>query len=464
MKRILYSTLLLAACAAEPPPPSPAAPPQPPPRDEEEQGRYLLGRFADALAGPLSHVSVTAEGDKDLELDVVVSVVGDELVATHGDGTAFSAEDFEGMVFADGPVQLRIDAVDTMPDTLKPGYALSYSLDGITWQDYCDSGLDSHAVPMQGTWTIGRKHQNDLARITFGCFMGGVTAKCIDWGYSPGTKGSNDSQWQLHQTCAQFASGDYCNKGVAHTRELTPIAIRDYVPGLKPAPTDTPTLPTLDPAKTWPPPDDFFLEGAWQYNGPVICLSKVRWAALPPGGFCPLLLPDPREGGGGVFCDDLTFTSPAYANALYFTGSKAMDIYSHTWFKAGDLLTTVEGYVEDGVAISKPFPGEGYQLVPNGQSYILLRNLPGSIELADVVPVFLQRHPTTLDTVVAPIDGTHLVGYTIVNPRPEGYLVTLGGANLVPLKLFHKGSDYVTALTAPPGYTHDVDYDRVLLP
>src|SRR5690606_25019047 len=137
----------------------------------------------------------------------------------------------------------RITGVDTDPATGMLGYVLEY-LDGSNWKPYCDATRNPYAVPMKGAWTTDRQHIDGPTR-SFACLQSGVSVKCIDWGYSPGSDGPTSSAWKQHQTCVQVAGADYCNAGISRTRELTPIVIRDFVTSTKPHPTEEPTLPTL---------------------------------------------------------------------------------------------------------------------------------------------------------------------------------------------------------------------------
>lgn len=475
MRAILLPSLLLAACATDVPRSAPPTDPWEPyfgPNDDfEEQGRFLVGNLVDKLASGGSHYWVTDVGVTATET-VMVSVEDDRLTAEHGDGSAFTDADFEGMQFMAGARQLRIIGVDTDPATGMLGYVLEY-FDG-SWKPYCDSTINKYAVPMKGAWSTGREHIDGHV-LTFGCLQSGVIAKCVEWGYSPGSGGPTDPVWQQHDTCAQLAAADYCRFGIPRTRELTPIVIRDFVTDVKPHPADKPTLPLLDPTVTWPPPDDFYVEAAWQYNGPAICLTKLRWASLTTGGFCPTELPDPRDPEapyGAAFCDDLTFTQLENRDALLYSASQVMDILAYPWRNAnGEMLTSVDGYVEGTVAHSRPFPDkENYSLASPTPSFILLRNLPGSVALSEVTPLYKQHNPSTGDRVVAPLDPVTGKGVTQdhdvdTTSRAEGYMFNQFRTGLVRLRLFKKGNDYVTALANPGGgFAFDRNLGWVMTP
>jgi hypothetical protein len=466
MKLILFSTLILAACAAEESrtvPPNDTSESVSPLNgdDNEEQGRFLLGRNADQTSGTY-HFWVGKTGIKGNETVTVTVSPRGTLAATHANGLPFTDDDFVGMQFNVGTHPVKIDDV-TVSETGDVTYRLFYDPGNGNWTDYCVEERSLQAVPMKGRWTLERDHL-DGTDITFACMKGGVAAKCIEWGYPPGNVGPTDFAWKLHRTCTQHASAVYCNNGVARTRELTPIAIRDWVDGRKPAPDEDPVLPVLDPTRVWPPPDEFYVEGAWRYDEPVMCLSKLRWSSLPPGGYCPRLVPDPRtlEGraDGGRFCDELSVDQLHVAGAEFITGSELMDLAMYLWESpSGELVSTGSGYVENGTAVTTPFAAyEGYQLSSSAstQRYVIVRNLPGSLTLADVTPVYSQQTMNKSDRVVAPVNAlgqgvtsNHVVDFT----RPEGYLLNDYRDNLLTLWLFEKNGDYVTAIANPGGYT-----------
>ncbi len=472
MKRTLYPILFLAACSAEDPTSAPApSSDEPGPTtpiaapDNEEQGRYLLSSIAD---GEMTNgdyfwvgtTGITTTSSVTTSETVSVEVIDGKLAATHANGDDFTDDEFDEMQLVGGTYPVKIDEV-FVTDTGAVSYKLLYDK-GQGWTDYCDAELSSEALPMLGRWTPTRDHYVGSNALTFACRRGGVAAKCIDWGYPPGNGGRGDPAWRLHQICTQHASAVYCNNGIARTRELTPIAIRDWISGAMPDVTDLPELPKLDPKVTWPPPDEFYVEGAWQFDGPVICLSKLRWTALPPGGFCSQDVPDPRDPYSpdeAVFCDDLTWAQMYSRGARFVTGSLVNDIVVNQWAGPApdnELLSTVAGYVENGTPYSEPFTG--YTLVMPQQRFIMLRNLPGSIDpIRDVTPVYFQYNKTTRDRVVAPVDAAGngvTMGHVVDRSRPEGYLLKRQAPNgsLVLLKLFNKGDDFVTALVRPPGY------------
>ena len=424
---------------------------------EELQGRYLLGNLADPLAGGGSFLSVANTSTLPATGALVtVKVSGTSLVATDAAGTSYSdPNDFVSMVFAGANgSELRVAAID-LSITTSPRYVLEYRPNSLAaWSDYCDPALGTGAVPFQGSWDRDRRHLNG-ASLSFGCAGSGVTVKCVEWGYIPGVIGPGETNWDHHQACTQMANANICMDGSTHTRELTPIWIRDSIPGAQPAPTDLPLLERLDPLATWPPPDKYYFEAGWQPDGPAICLSKLRWASLPLGGYCPAVLPDPRvvEGDPSVrFCEDYTWAELQAAGALLVNGSLPMDLPLHRWSNAaGDRVTSVNGYV---TAVAESYPFAGYTTL-RGSDAILLRNLPGSLDpQTDVIEVFDQYDAATGDRVVAPlIAGKPITPGHVVGAR-EGYLLTAAGPDRVPFRLFRNGSDFTSTSTNPaPGFT-----------
>ena len=391
--------------------------------EEELQGRWLLGSVPDRLSAPgADHVSVladTANGHR-------ASVAGGSLIVRDANGALVAAgadQALVGLVLiaADG-TEVQIAAAATDPNVGGPVYQLQYKSKAGAWTDYCANG--DVAVAMQGTWTATGFHRNDN-NISFGC-SDGTTFKCFTWGYVPGPAAS--TAWDAHQACTRMARADVCGDGTPHTREETPIVIRDYLAGYHDAPTD---VPALRHAATFPaPPDRHFYESAWTAgeNIGAVCLSRIRWASLPVGGCASL--PDPRITAGAKYCEDMSNDELLLANALLANASKTQDMYLHRWKNpaTSDVVSTVRGFYSDGPDRVIPFPGYTEYLGSDG---ILLRNLPGSLEPSDVIEVFSTG---ALDRVLLP-DAT----LTRADPSFEGYLLAQPGADRVPFNEYQRG-------------------------
>ncbi len=438
---ILLSFALLPSCASDAPAPASTLRP-----DEEEQGRYLLGNVADDLAAGGWHFAVGLDATIPGVGAVTVSVVNGALIASDAHGLEYSGDDLEDMSFADqnGVPKLRIRDAATGPTR----YELEYSSNGIDWDPYCDPTVDRYALPFAGRWSLRRYHAPAQA-VTFGCVHSGVTAKCVDWGY-PGSDDPTSSAWKHHQACTEMANATYCDNGVPHTRELTPIVIRDFIPGAKPDATAQPMLPILKPTDaSWPPADEFYFEAAWKEYGPAICLSRLRWASLPTGGYCPNDLPDPRvsDDARAVYCDDLTVNQLAGMGARFVNGSLPMDLALRRWRHSnGNLVTTVAGYIDEATTI---VPFRNYTTYV-GDDGILLRNLPGSLSASDVIEVFEQESSVTGDRVTAPLSpmGTGVTKDHVIGAR-EGYLFNTQRPGTIAFNMYRNGDDYVSAIANP---------------
>jgi hypothetical protein len=441
---------------------------------EHEQGRHILGSFADLLAVGGTHfrVSPTPANAPAFQLSVNPAgpggVNGTHLVANDGLPPAdhVGADPWFVGLILDGPGgQLRIRGFATIgtsiigPSITSTMYFLDYRwvAPGNTgpWEDYCgDAG--SGAIPISGYYDSRRIHQPG-PWISFAC-RDGVARKCNDWRYPPGIGGPGNPNWDHHQACTAMANADYCRTGEPYTHERTPILLRDYAENYAaPYPSDI-EHPSPFPGD----PDEYYFEAGWRPGdlGPV-CLSKIRWAGLPPDP-CPATLPDPRfsDDKRARFCDDLTMAEIQSLGAILVNASKMMDAPLHRWKNpaTGDIVSTIRGFLIDrdgtpGADAGSKLPFPGYSLYLGGAGMVL-RNLPGTLEPSDVYPLYMQLDPATLDRVVArdPV-ADHVVG------ELEGYTFRSATAHeaefpdLIPLKVWEcaSGADYRTATGAPPG-------------
>jgi hypothetical protein len=289
---------------------------------QPEQGRSILGITADGLRTASSHIAAVSPG---LTVDATMR----ELRV--------------GGAAVTGTVELMTNNTRYLFQITGPGpgYTVSYrdlQVQASTWQPLCTSP-EEVAYAIEGTWSVAGNHVATPNAVTFSCITRGKAAWCEDLGYVPTTS----LGWDLHQACVEMATANYCNDGLSHTREKTPVEIRDsagiQLPNLTPNeltrfPTPMPVVP--------PAPSEFFLEGIWQPNRPVLCLSKFRWAEMPENP-CPAQLPDPRLGTGGAYCEDIHLDTvrPPYL----LNGSRVMDVAIHRWGNAGntDSITSVNG-------------------------------------------------------------------------------------------------------------------------
>lgn len=408
------------------------------------QGRHMLGAAPDALTDGMPGHRFASVQPLSSNLPVTVSVVNGGLVARDGNGVVLysgASPKFIGMRLKTqaGP-ELEITGVST--ETYGSSYKLAFQL---SKTDYCDGA--GSAVAMQGVIEADRFHVL-TSDVTFGC-PDGVLEKCHGWGYRPDSDPTG-VPWKLHQACMRMANADIYGDGESHTRELTPIVIRDLVAGANPAPTDAPAIgyPVMSP----PPPGIPFFEAAWtgQRNRGALCLAHDRWLSEPLDGPQNADLPDPRQVDNVVNCIDLTYPQMLDGGALLFNASKRMDMYLNRWRNpaTGDLLTTLRGrFNHITTRHLPPFPGYTEFLGTDG---VMLRNRTGRLDTGDVTEMYMQHNPVTDDYVVAtstPVAPGYVVGDF------EGYTLNIDGPDLIPFWLFVRGNDYVSATIPPPGYT-----------
>ena len=303
---------------------------------EPDQGTHILGSIPDGIpvtagpgAGDYLRVSTTPVSEPDYKLSVSGALGGANLVATFG---VLQYRDdhswFVGLKMSTSnggqikitavtrvePIDVQIHGVVTQAAstlyTLKYRPPVGGGQFG-AWTDYCKSGVG--AIALRGSYSAARMHR-DIDTISFGC-DDGIVFKCNFWGYVAGNGGPTTRGWRYHQACTGMGNANYCRTGQSFTRELTPVQIRDDVGsyGHDPDPRQPWTDVLGHPAEMPGDPDTFYIEAGWDEFGGPICLSKIRWAGLPPDP-CRSVLPDPRfnppsgdpEHPKGKFCDDWT--------------------------------------------------------------------------------------------------------------------------------------------------------------
>jgi hypothetical protein len=423
---------------------------------EPEQGPHLLGAFPDTLmviraSGAREYIraSTTPVNRAGYSLSVTASAAGANLVADswplhHEKDDAW----FIGMRLAasDGgelkitavtlvnPGDVHVDGVVTKASSTL--YSLDYRpplANGNlgAWVDYC--GGYGGAIPLRGGYDESRIH-NDGDAITFVC-LNGIGLKCNFWGYVAGNGGPSTEGWKYHQACTGMGIANYCRTGQSFTRELTPIQIRDAVPGYghDPSGPNDPDEVLTHPASMPGDPDTFYIEAGWDENGGPICLSKIRWAGLPPDP-CPSVLPDPRfrnpsgdeEHPKGRFCDDWTLPELFAHGARIVNGSKAMDMRLQRWRNPStrDEVATLRGYFIDRDHDGRPDPDSTLPFpdASNHSGYteylgtggLLLRNLPGTLLESQMQPLAMRNVSSA---------GDHFLDTTVSRADPdfEGY-------------------------------------------
>lgn len=401
-------------------PVNPGPPTPPPPVDangDDLQGRRLLGLRPDNIltGGRYFRVGTTAIAPNGNTYSLSVTGAGSlgargaNLVGVDGGTTHIGADPwFEGLVLTEvgGTGELRIDAARPSDIENSAVYELSYRASpSASWQPYCTDGAG--ALAFHGGFTARRVHQAGSS-ITFGC-PDGVAYKCTGWGYVAGTAGDGDVNWDHHQACIQMANAAYCGGARSFTREQTPIQIADFIEDYG-RPRDVP--PHADPLPG--DPDTHYFEAGWRPGGlPPLCLSKFRWAAMPPNP-CPLLLPDPRydDDEDARYCEDIPAWELHEEGVLLINGSKRMDAPLVPWVDgSGNVVSTIRGFVDrrGGVitSITPPFPGYN---TPNAPDGMILRNLPGTLDPdIDMIPLYLHHSADGKRHVLS--DGNPIAGF-----------------------------------------------------
>src|SRR6185369_195949 len=186
---------------------------------------------------------------------------------------------------------------------------------------------------------------------------------------------------------------------------------------------------------------------------------------------CPIDLPDPRLGTGGVYCEDVHLdTIPSSVYLL--NGSRVMDVALHTWRNsaATDAITSVNGVVYDGQTRGTiDYPNR--VMPPAGAiEGFMLRSLTGDMQLAQMIPVYRLVNLANGDTVAAQANVPELAMYTPVSgtalpaagasadtieahPDFEGFLVPNVPGQTIEWRLYRNGANFVTGTSKPSGFT-----------
>jgi hypothetical protein len=242
----------------------------------------------------------------------------------------------------------------------RPMYLVEVSSDnGSNWHGLCPDG--DYAYATKGVGWVGNQDSDEFSqryatREFFACRRSAM-AKAIRWGYSDD---------QHFGPATKMAIADYCADGLTHTFERTPIVFFD-LEGLNAHAIQDP----LDAATPTPSTESlpFFFEAAWHDKTGALCLSKLRWDSLPPGGFCNSRLPDPRlKGSTGKFCEDYAgplasasdvFSALGAAHAKVFSASQFNERSLWVWKHDTDYITSALSWNQNDAA---HVPAAGYQV------------------------------------------------------------------------------------------------------
>lgn len=349
----LALVLVVAACSTTPEPEltSSLGPPLP---DRENNGHFLLGdeslpgandAFDNVSENPGYFYSVKTTATRGT-VPVETRVQGIALVAADGKGPA-------GLKFkaAVGTSELRITAELPALGDQPLRYLIERRADSLSsWADPCHGQA---ALPFDGRFTSDRRHVAQVGEISFGC-DGATAYKCAGlWGYLPSAvdNPTQDDMWDVHEACTHMASSTYCMDATSYTRDGSYIELMDDWGVSSPTPPNmTPAMPWrawMQPMNQWPPArHTYYLEGGWNDTEAPVCLSRTRWASLPPDP-CPGVLPDPRTTPGARYCEEYSNDALTASGALVWNTSRVHDLPMHTWRLGTERVTTVRGFHDD---------------------------------------------------------------------------------------------------------------------
>jgi hypothetical protein len=247
-------------------------------------------------------------------------------------------------------------------------YLVDYSTGG-DFAPLCPNGDYAYVIAgnpgFQGDY-VNNGHDSFLCR-------SGAGAKAIRWGYHP----AQPNGAHLFSAAIHLARAQYCPFGPPHTIDGTNVVVYDLDGLAANGIYDEGEIPTAIDDSEHP----FSFEAAWSSveQGHAICLSKLRWQALPPGGLCASSLPDPRIEGPGKFCEEMGEyeTRPfkefllklRQKGALIFSSSQFNDVGLWIWRKPLNnssyaYMTTTKGFWGGADTAATRLPEEGY--MPTG--------------------------------------------------------------------------------------------------
>jgi hypothetical protein len=377
-------------------------------------------------------------------------------------GHLLTPEELIGLELQDevSAVPFRIAAL-WPPDALNRSRYLVEFKQAETWVPLCPNGDYAYAIPGTFASLTFSIFTPELDHGMFACGTS-AAAKAMRWGLGPTGHGMHFS------AAVRMARAEYCANGIPHTVDGTSVA-----------------LATLDGTSTGVIADDgttpgtnagaFYFEAAWHGRGAdfvssfaapppdfaVVCLSKLRWQSLPPGGFCPNKVPDPRLATEfyhpTVFCDDLpgfpadqTVSAPflTYMRDTYGATLASMSQFNDRGLWAwnadsgNDMLTTSEGFWAGTLSRSgTERPKAGYGLMSPTFVSRVLTSAPARAGTARPLYVYRNRNTGDYRTTTARLDY-RICGPLVCLPPPPW--VRQGGA---------LGWIYVNATDVPEGQT-----------
>lgn len=402
-------------------------------------------------------------------------------------------------------------------------YRVKWSSNGLGEGDLCPEGAAALALPGVRNGAI---YSRAPGRFSFACLPrrlddslvgGGVAAKCVDWGYPPWRSEdprldetslslTEDGALRHHLTCTAMARADFCGEARPNTLPGTPITMfhADNV-----RTQEMESEPALLAVSGGPVGSGFFFEAAWAVveastgrpltprqqipsagvRAQALCLTKKRWATLPPAGTCSIEGPlmDPRLLPSGAtsppppsarYCEEYTRDELLMEGALLFSYSKFLDAGLFRFKRNNEKTNHTDQFLSTARIIISPQKPYTYQPDPvffeNAAEYVLDEQIklgfegplfkfdaPGTV--LDELPTrrllrYRQkggtgRFLTLVEGVSVPAD--HELDEAKPDQGVEGHVH--GGPPLTnsprPLHLYVKGSDHVTSTSGDvPGF------------
>ncbi|HVG61770.1 MAG TPA: ADYC domain-containing protein [Hyalangium sp.] len=362
----------------------------------------------------------------------------------------------------------------------------------------CPGGAPALVLP--GSWSGGdyRKHYPSAA-FFFACLpyvdgptgrltKGGVTAKCVDWGYPPwlGQDGMPDGSTipvqtqsealRYHAACTAMASADFCGEGRTNTVDGTPIMMFN-AKNVQIQTAPSPPYGQYIASGPFGNRGEFVFESAWTARSTIVpgvgdvwrthalCQTKKRWSTLPLGGTCAVTehLPDPRERNAAAYCESITASDLLAQGALLFSYSMYLDagLYRFKHQNQPDQFITTASIVIDPAleypASYKPNPA----LFTDADLYELDVDISGNgafegsllkpeamdwfPDLAATYPLLRYRHQSGRYLTI--VDGMPVPwGYDSTSQDPEGYVYAAQPSTTArPIYLWQQSSSTVTS-------------------
>ncbi|HEX5751988.1 MAG TPA: ADYC domain-containing protein [Archangium sp.] len=374
----------------------------------------------------------------------------------------------------------------------------------------------SAALVLPGSWN-GARYAHSTTTFSFACLprrqldgtlvKGGVAAKCVDWGYPPWTSEDprlDNSSLSLtemdairhHLACTAMATADFCGEARPNTLDGTPITLF-HQGNVRSEVVNAYSPPVVSGG---PLGQGFFFEAAWvmvdastgqpllsaphfpttPVRAQALCLTKKRWATLPPAGTCtiqgPLVDPrsawmDPRQPRPpSRYCEEYSRDELIQNGAVLFSYSRFLDAGLFRFKRNNEHTQYTDQFLSTAHIVINPQPPYTYQpdpsLFPNADEYVLDTRIALGFEgplfkfdapatVLDGLPVrrllrYRQKDGTgRFVTLVegAPVPADHQLDLDARAQGVEGHVRDgLAPATTPrPLHLYGNGSDYLTS-------------------